>query len=85
MELPAKQHCQFVVLSYFFNSPLILNFADDWEGPGPDGNFEEDGGGPVPMHLVSPDNVKEWLVTLVFFVKSRNTLSRFIVLTSFLF
>ena len=38
------------------------------------------------MNLVSPNNVKEWLVTLgFFFVKSRNTLSRFIVLTSFLF
>ena len=62
---------------YFFNSTLILNFADDWEGPGPDGNFGEDGGGPVNLNLVSPNNVKEWLVTLVFFlfffVKSRNT------------
>jgi hypothetical protein len=45
-----------------------LNFADDWEGPGPDGNFEEDGpGGPVNLNLVSPNNVKEWLVTSVFF------------------
>ena len=52
---------------YFFNSSLILNFADDWEGPGPDGNFEEDGGGPVNLNLVSPNNVKEWLVTLVCF------------------
>ena len=60
-----------------------MNFADDWEGPGPDGGFEEDGGGPVNMNLVSPNMVKEWLVTYVFFVKSLNTLSRFIVLTSF--
>ena len=52
---------------YFFNSSLILNFADDWEGPGPDGNFQEDGGGPVNMNLVSPNMVKEWLVNLAMY------------------
>ena len=49
------------------NSSLILNFADDWEGPGPDGNFQEDGGGPVNMNLVSPNMVKEWLVNLAMY------------------
>ena len=49
------------------NSSLILNFADDWEGPGPDGNFQEDGGGPVNMNLVSPNMVKEWLVNLAIY------------------
>lgn len=37
------------------------NFQNDWDGGGgPQENMNQ-GPGPLPLHLLSPDNVKEWL------------------------
>jgi len=53
--VPPPGHQQWNAMGW--NNGSGNNFQND--GGGPQGNFNE--GGPPPMHMVSPDNIKDWL------------------------